>query len=142
MQADNCNLDPANFPTVAVYHMDCRERGNCIAQSLGYSFRWDMSNCLDTPSVDSIPLRTYFIVLMRYHNESKEKDDQLRAYILTSISILAHTPRSWKFNTAIPIEAAIMFAIQNTAIFANVWRSTLTRPETVTYSLRFPRKQH
>jgi hypothetical protein len=61
---------------------------------------------------------------------------------LTSVPILAHAPRDWKLHTAIPIKAAVVFAVQNTTVFTNIRRSTLTRPKSIANSLRFPCKQH
>ena len=45
--------------------------------------------------------------------------------ILSCVPVLAHTPCLWKLDYAISGEAAVLFAIEDATILANVWRGTL-----------------
>ena len=53
---------------------------------------------------------------------------------LTSIPILAHAPGLRKLDDTIPIEAAVMFAVPNAAILADIWRGALASAETIAYA--------
>lgn len=146
MRGDNYNLHPANSPNAAVYHMDCKECCSYIVPFLDRTARLERNSCSGTLNAGSILLNIWGsnVWEMRAFNNSSvmEIKDLMEMLLkrLTSIAILAHTPRCWKFYTAIPIKAAIVLAIQDTAIFTNVWRGALTCPKAITYSLWFPRK--
>jgi len=61
---------------------------------------------------------------------------------LTGIPVLAHVPQLRKLDYAIAVEAAVLLAIPDAAILADVRRSALARAEAIADSFRPAREQH
>jgi hypothetical protein len=51
--------------------------------------------------------------------------------IFSFVPVLARAPSLRILDATISIEAAIVFTIENTAVFADVWRSALTRTKPI-----------
>jgi hypothetical protein len=62
--------------------------------------------------------------------------------VLPRVPVLAHAPRLRKLDHAIPVEAAIVLAVEDGAIFADIRRGALAGAKPIADSFRCPRKYH